>query len=131
MALKIGRGFGVLLPNSMLTYHAGDGVSLYGPVGPSGSPYSVQLDGGSITHYNPNKQFYTPQVELYRADNLGPGSHSLKLLYQPVSSGQVFAIDHANVYTTPSISGYVAFSTIENYIQSSVQIELCLVEGSE
>jgi len=104
-----GSGHATSTPGASLVYtFEGDGVSLYGPVGPSGSPYSVQLDGGSITHYNPNKQFYTPQVELYRADNLGPGSHSLKLLYQPVSSGQVFAIDHANVYTTPSISGTVS-----------------------
>jgi hypothetical protein len=92
-------------------------VSLYGPVGPEGSPYSVQLDGGLHTNYSSAKQSYTPQVLLYHADNLGPGKHSLRLSNQPSSSGQVFAIDYANVYTTPSRSGsrYVAFSTVEDY----------------
>jgi hypothetical protein len=83
-------------------------VSLYGPVGPGSSPYSVQLDGGSPANYGGEKQFYTPNILLYHADDLGPGRHTLKLLCQPSAPGQIFSIDYANVFTSsskPSTSG--------------------------
>ncbi|KAJ4483478.1 hypothetical protein J3R30DRAFT_1786194 [Lentinula aciculospora] len=44
------------------------------------------------------------QTLLYHTDGLGPGSHTLKLLFQPSTTGQQFAIDYAEVYTTPSIA---------------------------
>ncbi|KAJ7680294.1 hypothetical protein DFH06DRAFT_973298 [Mycena polygramma] len=86
-----------------ITRSSGDGVSLYGPVGPAGSPYSVSLDGGAPVNHTANKQFYQPQVLLYTATNLGPGQHMVKVAYEPTQPGQIFAIDYANVYTAPSL----------------------------
>jgi len=81
----------------------GDAVSLYGPVGPAGSPFVVSLDGGVPFNHTANKQFYQPQVLLYTATNLGSGQHVVKVAYQPSQAGQIFAIDYANVFTTPSL----------------------------
>ncbi|KAJ7287562.1 hypothetical protein C8J57DRAFT_590483 [Mycena rebaudengoi] len=92
-------GHATATPGAFMTYTF-KGVSLYGPVGPVGSPFSVSLDGGLPITYSANKQFYQPQVLLYTATNLGPGDHSIKMEYQPSQPGQIFAIDYANVFTT-------------------------------
>jgi len=97
-------GHGTASPGAFMTYtFQGDGVSLYGPVGPAGSPFSVSLDGKPVQNYTANKQFYQSQVLLYTATNLGPGQHIVKVAYQPSQPGQIFAIDYANVYTAPSL----------------------------
>lgn len=80
----------------------GDGVSLYGPVGPDYAPFSVQLNGASLT-FSAQRSRNVSQVLLYHADNLGTGPHTLSLLFQPSTTGQIFAIDYAEVFTTPSI----------------------------
>lgn len=67
------------------------------------SQFSVSVDGGSSSKYSANKQFYTPQVLLYHVDNLGAGTHNIKVAYNPITSGEALAIDYANVFTTPSI----------------------------
>ncbi|KIK67485.1 hypothetical protein GYMLUDRAFT_1020713 [Collybiopsis luxurians FD-317 M1] len=85
------------------TFSVRDGVSLYGPVGPAYSPFSVQLNSESLS-FSAQKSMNASQVLLYHADNLGPGPHTLKLLFQPSSTGQMFAIDYAQVYSTPSTS---------------------------
>lgn len=96
-------GHATSTPGASLTYtFQGDGVSLYGPVGPNYAPYSVQLNGGALS-FSAFKSQNASQVLLYHADNLGPGPHTLSLLFQPSSTGQTFAIDYAEVYTTPSI----------------------------
>ncbi|KAF5393204.1 hypothetical protein D9757_000534 [Collybiopsis confluens] len=87
----------------------GDGVSLYGPVGPAYSPFAVQLNSDSLS-FTAQKGLNASQVMLYHADNLGPGPHTLKLLYQPSATGQVFAIDYAQVFNTPSTSDSSASS---------------------
>jgi len=97
-------GHGTATPGAFMTYtFQGDGVSLYGPVGPAGAPFSVSVDGGASVNHSANKQFYQPQVLLYSATNLGPGKHIVKVAYQPSQPGQIFAVDYANVYTTPSL----------------------------
>ncbi|KAJ7096351.1 hypothetical protein C8R44DRAFT_812827 [Mycena epipterygia] len=96
-------GHATATPGAFMTYtFEGDGVSLYGPVGPAGSPFSVSIDNGTPFNHTANKQFYQPQVLLYTATNLGPGQHTVKVAYQPSQAGQIFAIDYANVYTTPA-----------------------------
>lgn len=96
-------GHATATPGAFMTYtFKGEGVSLYGPVGPVGSPFAVSVDGGLPVSFTANKQFYQPQVLLYTATNLGPGNHSVKVSYQPSQPGQIFAIDYANVWTTPS-----------------------------
>ncbi|KAJ7594582.1 hypothetical protein C8J56DRAFT_441919 [Mycena floridula] len=83
----------------------GDGISLYGPVGPKSSGFSVQVDGGPVSDFTANKANFVPQVMLYHADNLGPGSHKLRVLYTPQNTGDVLAIDFASTYSTKSLGG--------------------------
>lgn len=71
-------------------------------LGPQGSPFSVTLDAESPRNYTAQKQFFQSQVLLYSATNLGPGKHVVKVAYEPSQPDQIFAVDFANVYTTPS-----------------------------
>ncbi|KAJ6499329.1 hypothetical protein C8R45DRAFT_1127142 [Mycena sanguinolenta] len=109
-------GHGTATPGASMTYTfeirnswmsnnrpVGDGVTLYGPVGPSGSPFSVSLDGLPAVNYTANKQFYRSRVPLYIASDVGPGQHVLKVSYLPSQPGQIFAVDYADVYTSPSV----------------------------
>ncbi|KAG6844617.1 hypothetical protein H0H87_005474 [Tephrocybe sp. NHM501043] len=73
---------------------------MYGPVGPDGAPYTIELDGGAPRNLSSNKERYKSQVLLYHADNLSPGEHRVTMTCQPAASGQSCAIDYANVYTT-------------------------------
>jgi len=99
-----GSGHVTNTPGAFLTYtFKGAGISLYGPIGPNMSAYSVSVDGGPSTKFSANRLFYTPQVLLYHANNLGPGTHNVKVSYNAITSGQTLAIDYANVFTTPSI----------------------------
>lgn len=80
---------------------SGDGVALYGPVSPSGAPYTVQVDGGKAQLFNATRSHYTPQMLLYQSTNLGLGQHRLNITYSATAlSSQILAIDYANVYTT-------------------------------
>ncbi|KAJ7730146.1 hypothetical protein B0H16DRAFT_1469726 [Mycena metata] len=74
----------------------GDVVTIFGAVGPSIAPYSVQLDGVFHGKLNATKPLYTPQVALYHANNLGTGLHTLVLTSQPAER-EVLAIDYAQV----------------------------------
>ncbi|KAF5385951.1 hypothetical protein D9615_002666 [Tricholomella constricta] len=78
----------------------GQGVSLYGPVGPDGAPYTVALDDAPPQAFTSNKALYQTQVMLYHANSLSLGQHHLKVACQPTSSGQVFAVDYTTVFTT-------------------------------
>nr|GAT57672.1 predicted protein [Mycena chlorophos] len=91
---------------------AGDSVFLYGPVGPSYSPFSVSIDGGQAVSYSATKQFFHPQTLLFSAVNLGAGTHSVNISYTPAQPGQIFAIDYANVYTTKSLGGTSTLTTV-------------------
>lgn len=82
---------------------AGDTVQIYGSTGPNDAPYSVQLDGGSSSTFNATKFADHQQVLLYYADNLGPGSHNVKIVNQPALSGQSLNIDYVLVDVVPSV----------------------------
>ncbi|KAK7057218.1 hypothetical protein R3P38DRAFT_2840008 [Favolaschia claudopus] len=98
-----GSGHGTATLGAFMTFtFEGDGVTLYGPVGPGSSPFSVSMDGGPPSTHTANKQFYRPRVPLYIASDLGSGSHVVNITYQPTQPGQIFAIDYADVYTTSS-----------------------------
>ncbi|PBK95629.1 hypothetical protein ARMGADRAFT_1045495 [Armillaria gallica] len=73
----------------------GEGVSLYGPVGPGYAAFSAQLDYGPSVNSTAIRKSFVPQVLLYHADGLGSGQH-------PSDDAQELAVDFANVYTTPS-----------------------------
>ncbi|KAL0952764.1 hypothetical protein HGRIS_006992 [Hohenbuehelia grisea] len=82
---------------SMFLNFSGESVTLYGATGPNAAPYAVQLDGGSVTSFNATTDAYTPQVILFHADNLSPGSHSVRLTNTPSTMGQSSSIDYALV----------------------------------
>ncbi|KDR75003.1 hypothetical protein GALMADRAFT_226651 [Galerina marginata CBS 339.88] len=86
------------------TFSVSAAVALFGPVGPSGAPYSVQLDGGAPANYSAYKQFYRPQQVLYQAANLGSGKHTVRMVSEAWNnSALTLAIDYAEVFTTPSL----------------------------
>lgn len=86
---------------SVLTYSfSGEGVSLYGPVGPGYAAFSAQLGGGPSVNSTAIRTSFVPQVLLYHADGLGSGQHVLKMMMQPSDDDQELAVDFANVYTT-------------------------------
>lgn len=78
----------------------GEGMSLYGPVGPDGAAYSVQLDGTAPLNFTSNKEVPKTQVLLYHANNLPSGMHTLRVTGQPAIAGQSLSVDYANFYTT-------------------------------
>ena len=79
-------------------------MALYGPVGPSGAPFSVKLDNNAAKDFSSYKQFYRPQMILFQASNLGGGQHTVKLTSEAWSNSSLsLAIDYAQVYTTPSL----------------------------
>jgi len=80
-------------------------MALYGPVGPSGAPYSVQLDNKAAQNFSAYKQFYRPQTMLFQASNLGLGQHTVKLRLEVAvnDSAVALAIDYAEVYTSSSL----------------------------
>lgn len=82
----------------------GDAVQIFGTVGPQVSPYSVQLDNGSTTTYNATKYAGYEQVLIYYADNLGSGSHNVKITNAPALSGESLNINYALVNAVPSVS---------------------------
>ncbi|KAJ7717581.1 hypothetical protein B0H16DRAFT_437555 [Mycena metata] len=79
---------------------SGDFITIFGPVGPAISRYTVQVDGKVAGTFNGTKAAYTPRVALFHADGLGAGSHSVQLISQPAVAGQVLAVDFVNVSPT-------------------------------
>ncbi|KAF9547700.1 hypothetical protein CPC08DRAFT_715749 [Agrocybe pediades] len=81
-----------------------DAIALYGPVGPLGTTYSVQIDNNNSTEYTTNTTpFFKANEVLFYGGNLGPGNHTLRIETNAVPGD--FAIDYANVYTTASLGG--------------------------
>ncbi|KAF9071661.1 hypothetical protein BDP27DRAFT_1218709 [Rhodocollybia butyracea] len=99
-------GHSTTTPGASFTYtfQVWDGVSLFGPVGPGYSSFSVQLNGVS-QEFTAQKSRNASQVMLYHVDSLGPGQHTLEVLVQPSATGQALAIDYAEVFSTPSTLG--------------------------
>lgn len=64
------------------------------------------MDGVDRGTYNATKASYTPQVVLYQATGLGAGKHTVRLISQPASDGQMLAIDKVEVLPTTKKSRY-------------------------
>ncbi|KAF9462287.1 hypothetical protein BDZ94DRAFT_1309760 [Collybia nuda] len=104
------------------TTQPGEGISLYGPIGPGGSPYSVQIDGLPMSIFTAKKEFFTPQTLLYHASSLGPGLHNLTLTFQPDAPQQMFAIDYATIFTETGLSN--GKDTVSNpTVSNTTQVE--------
>lgn len=90
--------------------HIGDGIAIYGPVGPGqAESYLVQIDNGSIQTLSAYNQFYRSQQILFFATNLGGDLHTLSMQLGGSGDGEL-AIDFANVYTATSLGGRFAFN---------------------
>jgi len=87
-------------------------VEIFGPVGPQGAPYSVQLDNGAATNYSSSNSIYHPQTMLFQAADLGSGSHTVRLRSEAWNnSALTLGIDYAQVYSTPSLQPKHALGT--------------------
>lgn len=87
----------------------GDGIAVYGPVGPNmTSAYKVQIDNGTSASFSAQKIFYRPQQILFLVTNLGAGSHLLSIELETGGVDDQLAIDYANVFTTKSLGGRYA-----------------------
>ncbi|KAG9217741.1 hypothetical protein CCMSSC00406_0003570 [Pleurotus cornucopiae] len=75
----------------------GSAISVFGAVSGTTAPYSVQLDHRPAQNFDGRVNEYTPQTMLYFADNLGPGSHTLKMVNLPAAEGQGLLLDYALV----------------------------------
>jgi hypothetical protein len=79
-------------------------------VGPSGAPFSVQLDNNAAQNFSSYKLFYRPQMILFQASNLGGGQHTVTLTSTAWNnSALTLAVDYAQVYTTSSLEKKVSF----------------------
>ncbi|KAJ7215179.1 hypothetical protein C8J57DRAFT_1096304 [Mycena rebaudengoi] len=58
-------------------------VTLYGAVGPDLGQYEVKMDGQSSGTFVATRENYAAQVQLFYADNLGSGSHTLEVVISP------------------------------------------------
>ncbi|KAF7297189.1 hypothetical protein MIND_00952000 [Mycena indigotica] len=75
----------------------GERVAVFGPIGPTISPYIVQLDGQPAGTFNATKQNYVAQTTLFAANGLGSGQHILEIIPKPTVAGQILGIDFAQV----------------------------------
>jgi hypothetical protein len=82
----------------------GDCIAVYGPVGPTASSYTVQVNGNLAKSFNADyPRYYTKQL-LFWVGGLGSGNHTLKFTKDALSDREL-AIDYAEVYTTRSLGG--------------------------
>jgi hypothetical protein len=79
-----------------VTYNfTGIAATIYGALGPSQGPYSVQLDGGSVVNYTASNGNFFPQQILWHATGLDAGQHLVRLSNMPTTTGQGLSIDYA------------------------------------
>ncbi|KAJ7154834.1 hypothetical protein C8R43DRAFT_1186132 [Mycena crocata] len=81
---------------------SGDTVALFGAIGPNSAPYDIKIDGQPMGTFSAARLNYGAQRQLYHADALGAGNHTLEVIHQPTSAGQRLAIDFALVAGFPS-----------------------------
>lgn len=108
----------------------GSAVSIYGALGPSQGPYSVQLDGGAAVNYTAANTVFYPQQLLYHITDLSNTTHTVQINNLPARAGQALDIDYAVVtsiqapiVTTTSTS---ALSTFSSTTSSTTSIDTSL-----
>ncbi|KAJ7165353.1 hypothetical protein C8R46DRAFT_1277501 [Mycena filopes] len=95
---------------SAILSFSGDTVALVGAVGPDLGPFSIKIDNMTIGTFNASKQNYVAQTELFRANDLGAGNHTLEVVNQGSTENQGLAIDFAQVVGLPSASASISAS---------------------
>ncbi|EIN14160.1 hypothetical protein PUNSTDRAFT_129796 [Punctularia strigosozonata HHB-11173 SS5] len=84
--------------SSTLTFN-GNGVTIYGGVGAGAGLYTVQVDGGPVSHYNASRTS-TNDTILFFTNSLDDGKHVVQLVNDPGTSGTSLSVDFAIVSTT-------------------------------
>ncbi|KAF8206809.1 hypothetical protein K438DRAFT_1931376 [Mycena galopus ATCC 62051] len=106
---------------------SGTFISIFGPVGPTISLYTAQLDGVEEGTFNGTQaEAYTSQEVLYTATDLADGPHTLQLTLQ--STG-ILAIDYVQVSPT-STSTAIAGAASGGVSASLSSSALGLASGS-
>ncbi|KAG8807719.1 hypothetical protein FRC17_004295, partial [Serendipita sp. 399] len=117
-----GTGHTALSATSFVTYtFNGSAVSIFGVIGPSQGPYTVQLDSNPQENYTAASTIQLNQQLLYRATGLSDGVHTVRLSNAPAKAGQALTIDFARmmkiqvpiVTTTSTTSSETSTSTSE------------------
>jgi hypothetical protein len=101
-----------------LSFCQGDRITLYGAIGNSGAPYTVQLDDGDVVPFNASRPGYgyISQQILYHVDNLSAvekgnekngGKHKLLVTSAPSEAGQLLSLDY--VIVDGSVNAYGVF----------------------
>lgn len=73
----------------------GSAAAIYGALGPTQGPYSVQLDGGPSANYTALNGNFFPQQILWHVTGLDAGLHTVRLNNMPAKTGQGLSIDYA------------------------------------
>ncbi|KAH6897653.1 hypothetical protein BKA70DRAFT_1116230 [Coprinopsis sp. MPI-PUGE-AT-0042] len=97
----------------------GDAISLYGPVGPTGAPYTVTVDTDRLpTDFTTRKPAFHSNALLFQKSGLGRGTHKLTLSVGEVgaTTQAEFAIDYAEVLTTPSLRGSLSQGAVAGIV---------------
>ncbi|KAF5351699.1 hypothetical protein D9756_007741 [Leucocoprinus leucothites] len=83
----------------------GGAIALFGPSGPRGASYSVQLDNEAPQNFSFYSPQDIPQSTLYFRGGLSTGKRTLKVTYTGSASDENgnLAIDYMNVFTTNTI----------------------------
>ncbi|CAG8754025.1 12422_t:CDS:2, partial [Acaulospora colombiana] len=91
-----GTGHTTVSSTAYVTYtFTGDAVSIFGALGPTQGPYSVQLDGNAPANYSAVAPSFFAQQLLYHATGLGGGQHSVRLTNMPAKTGDSLSVDYA------------------------------------
>ncbi|KAG8774082.1 hypothetical protein FRC19_001577 [Serendipita sp. 401] len=91
-----GTGHTAVSSTAFVTYtFNGSAVSIFGVVGPSQGPYTVQVDSNPVESYTARSATLFTQQLLYRATGLSDGVHTVRLANAPASLGQALTIDYA------------------------------------
>ncbi len=107
----------------------GSAATVFGALGPTQGPYSVQLDGGPATNYTAKNAEFIPQQILYHVTGLTAGTHAVRIYNTPSTAGQALSIDYAVadaiqvpiITTSTSLTSTSATSTSTSESSSSTE----------
>ncbi|KAG6844326.1 hypothetical protein H0H87_007732 [Tephrocybe sp. NHM501043] len=102
--------------STLLTGFQGDAVSLYGTIGPSNGPYTIQLDNQVPKAYVATATTYATQSLLFYGSNLGAGNHTLVVSN---TGNALLEIDYAEVFELPLFLSNATSTTSTNTLETS------------
>lgn len=97
--------------------NTGDGIAIYGPVGPNQTTsYVVTIDGSQNQAFSAYNLLYRSQQILFFTTGLGRGSHTVSMQLGGAGLGEL-AIDFSNIYTAPSLGGRSVILSVKYYLE--------------